>query len=102
MSGIIGLYTTEDDYKKAVWISWFCVGKTHRGKGVGKKLLEFVIGKARQEGHRYVRLFTSTDPKEAAVQSLYSTMGFLIMEERGRKKRGNYEIFYRELRLNKN
>ncbi len=99
VTGVIGLYTTEDDHEEAAWISWFCVGETHRGKGVGTQLLEFVLTTARQEGKTYVRLFTSTDPQEAAAQQLYTTLGFRIMEERGRKKRGDYEIFYRELRL---
>ncbi len=102
VTGGIGLYTTEDEYNEAVWISWFCEGEVHRGDGVGKRLLEFVIGKAHQKRRRYVRLFTSTDPKEAAAQKLYSAMGFRIMEERGRTKRGNDEIFYREYRLNEN
>ncbi len=97
--GVIGLYSAEDDQEEASWISWFCTGKKHRGKGVGTMLLEHVIAKTRDDMKSYVRLFTSTDPKEAAAQGLYVKMGFRIMEERGRKKRDVYEIFYRELSL---
>jgi len=98
--GVIGLYSTEDDHDESSWISWFCIEKRYRGKRIGTKLLEYVIKRSREDMKSYIRLFTSTDPKEAAAQILYNKMGFRIMEERGRKKRGIYEIFYRELSLN--
>lgn len=97
--GLIGLYSTEDDHNIASWISWFCVDRETRRKQVGQNLLKFVVRESRKNLKSYLRLFTSTDPNEAAAQILYKNMGFRIMDEKGRKKRGDFEIFYRELQL---
>ena len=41
--GTTGVYTTEEDENEAYWLAWFCVDPKERGKGIGNKLLEFVI-----------------------------------------------------------
>ena len=99
VSGVIGLYTDQDDHSEAAWISWFCVGEAYRGKGVGGELIDFVVERTTREGKKYLRLFTSTDPNEAAAQKLYEKRGFRIDEKREKRKRGEHEIFYRELKL---
>lgn len=97
--GVIGLYTIDEDNEQANWISWFCVGKQFRKKGVGAKLLDFAIEQSRNDNKTYLRLFTSTDPNEENAQKVYSKYNFRIVEEKGRIKRGEYETFFRELKL---
>ena len=48
--GTTGLYTRIKDSKDVVWLGWYCVVPTYRGKGLGKELLSWTINKAKQEG----------------------------------------------------
>ena len=50
----------------------------YRGQGIGKQLIEFSIEAARGYGKKYLRLYTSTDPNEAAAQFLYEKYGFRV------------------------
>ena len=94
--GICGLYTYKKDEREAVWLGWFCVDPNHRGRGIGKKLIEFSIVEARKHNKKYFRLYTSTDPNEAAAQNLYEKYGFKIT--RREQNRSGARIF-RELKL---
>ncbi|MCL2377486.1 MAG: GNAT family N-acetyltransferase [Defluviitaleaceae bacterium] len=94
--GTTGLYAEKDDFHEALWLSWFCVNPNMRGQGIGKQLLEFSIDTAREYKKKYLRLYTSDDPNEAAAQFLYEKYGFRIV--RTEKKRG-YTLLYRELAL---
>lgn len=94
--GTTGLYTCCKDEKEAMWLSWFCVPSSKRGKGIGKKLLEFSIEKAREHSKAYLRLYTTTDPNEAAAQVLYENYGFTKIKER---KHLNWVKIERELKL---
>ena len=66
--GVIGIYTLIENYEDTLWIGWYCVHKRHRGRGIGKLLLDFVIDKARERGKKYICLYTSTDSNEAKAQ----------------------------------
>jgi len=94
--GTTGIYSEKKDVHEAIWLSWFCVAPEMRGKGVGKLMLEFSIDKARALGKKYLRLYTSDDPNEAAAQGLYEKYGFKIISQK--KKRG-HTLFYREKAL---
>lgn len=94
--GTIGLYRTLKDAHEAVWVSWFCVAPHARKMGVGQALIDHVISQARVGGYEIIRLYTSTDPIEAAAQYLYEKNGFC---ETGRKKTLFTTIIYREKRL---
>ncbi len=97
--GVTGLYELKEDAEEADWLSWFCVGPSQRGKGVGKKLLAFSIGKAKNRGKKFLRLYTSlNDPNEAAAQKLYEKTGFGILKMNA-EKRGKFSISYREKKL---
>ena len=94
--GTTGLYSEKADFHEAIWLSWFCVDPDVRGKGIGKQLIEFSIETARGYGKKYLRLYTSDDPNEAAAQFLYEKYGFKLT--RNEQKMG-YVLFYRELEL---
>jgi ribosomal protein S18 acetylase RimI-like enzyme len=97
--GITGLYSLEEDWKDALWLSWFCVDPSCRGRGLGTKLLDLAIENARKEGKKFLRLYTSPDdPNESAAQKLYEKRGFVITKKNV-EKRGKFSISYRELKL---
>jgi ribosomal protein S18 acetylase RimI-like enzyme len=81
--GTIGLYRYNKDADEAVWVAWFCVDPKARGRGVGQALLAHTVAQAQDAGFSRIRLYTSTDPNEAAAQRLYEKNGF---KEIGRKK----------------
>jgi ribosomal protein S18 acetylase RimI-like enzyme len=96
--GTTGLYCYKKDETEAYWLAMFCVDPAFRGQGIGKKLLNFSIDKARADGKKFLRLYTSNAPNEAAAQILYEKCGFVIT---GEKKIWGlpYKKIYRELQL---
>lgn len=96
IGGTTGLYRYEKDAHEALWVVWFCVDPRLRGKGVGQALIEHTIDRAREAGFPLLRLYTSTDPNEAAAQRLYERNGF---REIGRKRGLFSTTLYREKRL---
>ncbi len=94
--GTIGLYRTWKDAQEAVWVSWFCVAPQARKLGIGQALIDHVVSQARAGGYPIIRLYTSTDPIEAAAQYIYEKNGFV---ETSRKKTPFTTIIYREKRL---
>jgi ribosomal protein S18 acetylase RimI-like enzyme len=94
--GTTGLYLYNRDASDAVWLAWFCVATEARGKGIGSRLLDFSIDRARNSGRKYLRLYTSDDPREAAAQRLYESRGLSVVR---RNKRLFYTKIYRELSL---
>ena len=91
--GITGLYNERKDREDTVWLCWFCVDPKYRGRGLGKKLLEFSIEKARGYGKKRLCLYTTTDPNEAGAQLLYEKYGFKITKI---KNYPDYTVMYRE------
>lgn len=99
--GTTGLYCYSKDEAEAYWLAWLCVDPACRGQGIGKKLLDFSVDKAKAAGKRFLRLYTSTDPNEAAAQILYEKYGFRITGEE--KIWGDiHKRIYRELQLYSN
>ncbi len=94
--GTSGLYTCKHDSHEAAWLSWFCVAPEARGKGLGKILLNYTISHAMKRGYSYLRLYTSTDPNEAAAQILYEKYGFRVVR---RKKVFHVTKLFREKKL---
>ncbi len=91
--GTTGLYRYKADAHEAVWLTWFCVLPKARGQGIGQALIDHAVAKAGDAGFSRIRLYTSTNPNEAAAQRLYKKNGF---REIGRKK-GLFETtIYRE------
>ena len=94
--GTTGLYRYSKDSHQASWVAWFCVDPEARGRGVGQALLEHTVERARRAGFRLIRLYTSTDPNEAAAQRLYERNGFAEI----RRKKGIFStLIFREKAL---
>jgi len=72
------MYHDLDGRKDKNWVGWFCVDPKSRGKQIGKELLKKAINSAKEEGRKYLELYTSTNPKEKIAHNLYRTMGFKI------------------------
>lgn len=96
--GFTGLYGYTKDRDNALWLGWTCVSPTARGMGIGGKLVDFAIAKARSEGKKFLRLYTSTSPNEAAAQHLYEHRGLGIIGEKELHGKP-FKIIYRELQL---
>ena len=59
---------------KVAWFEDCIVRPEHRRKGIGKRLLEYVVAQARAEGALRVMLLTDGD--NASAQALYRKSGF--------------------------
>jgi len=59
---------------KAAWLEDFVVRPERRGRGVGRMLLEHVIGQARADG--VLRVSLLTDAGNERAQDLYRSVGF--------------------------
>jgi GNAT superfamily N-acetyltransferase len=79
--GTVGIYCHHKDAEQADWLAMFSIDPDYRGQGLGKRLLNFAINQAQARGKRYLRLYTSTDPKEAVAQTLYERNGFQVVAE---------------------
>ncbi len=89
--GTVGLYRYRKDSDEAVWLSWYCASPEARGQGVGARLLDFAIDKAKESGARYLRLYTGDDAIMAKAQDVYESRGLQVYETRNR-------VFYRLVR----
>ena len=96
MAGTTGIYSYVKDKEDAIWLAWFCVDTEQRGKGIGKKLIEYSINVVREYNKKYFRLYTSSDPNEAAAQNLYEKYGFEMIKK---EKKLFYTKMFRELEL---
>jgi GNAT superfamily N-acetyltransferase len=96
--GTVGLYTKVGD-GEAYWGGWMCVDPEARGKSLGMMLAYRALVEATIMGDRkYVRLYTSTDPNEAAAQIMYDQMGlqvYRVEDEPGT----DYKRLYRQMEL---
>lgn len=58
------------------WIEDVVVDKAHRGKGIGRKLMEFLIAEGRQKEISEILLFTGHE--KTAARHLYESLGFQL------------------------
>ena len=63
----------------AAELAKMAVAESHRGRGIGRRLVEAAIASARAAGHR--RLFLLTSPRLEAAVALYRTAGFAAAAE---------------------
>lgn len=96
---ITGLYNRKEYLEDEVWLGWFCADPEVRGKGIGRQTLEWTINKARGTGYKRLRLYTSTDPNEAAAQNLYESVGLKVYKREPSTDYPDEEILYREVDL---
>jgi len=100
--GTIGYYETEWDKEIACWVGWFCVGPGHRGRGIGKLLMDYLVDLARKRNKKFIRLYTSTHVAEKAAQTFYEHRGFAVWNEKEIVHETGFDIFYRQLILDDN
>ncbi len=71
--GIAALKHLDDQHAE---IKSMHTAETARGRGIGRALVEHLIGVARERGHRRVSLETGSGPAFAAARRLYASAGF--------------------------
>ena len=96
--GVTGLYKYLKDRDDSLWLGWTCVSPIARGNGIGGQLVDFAIAKARSEGKKFLKLYTSNHPNEATAQYLYERRGLQVVSER-ELQGSNFKRIYRELDL---
>jgi len=96
--GTTGFYVVEGD-NDSYWLGWWCVDPKYRGKGIGKRLLRFIINKAKKSNKKFLRLYTSNDKNEMLANKIYDKLGFKITKTEPRG--GNLIYCYRELKIKK-
>lgn len=74
---IIG-YVGIQPQKNELFLSKLYLDKEFRGKGVGRKTLKFVVGKAKEKG--FNRIFLTVNKKNYSSIEFYQHMGFKIVE----------------------
>lgn len=96
--GTVCLHCYEADKEEAFWLGWFCVRPKVRKNGIGTTLLRFAINRARAEGKKFLRLYTSTEPNELDSHRLYEKHRFKLIKEE-LYPGGKFKKLYYELRL---
>lgn len=101
-SGIIGIAFlvpsgNGDDIYDDSWCHLRMVGvlPEHAGKGIGRKLTELCIARARENGETVMALHTSEMMN--AARHIYESMGFSIVKEIGQRFGKMYWLFTKEL-----
>lgn len=100
--GTIGLYKNKKDHKEALWITSLVVSEEARGLGIGQRLMEFAEDYTRQQGYKFIRLYTSDEPFMKAAQGLYDKNGFPIKSSAPQIIEGEetgYTTYFREKKL---
>lgn len=74
---LVGLAIAEPDrWNRSVWVWEFHVAETHRHRGVGRRLMEYVALQAKREGFRSI--VCETQNTNAAAIQVYRRLGFAI------------------------
>lgn len=95
---ITGLYALPDDEKEANWLAWTCVDPKYRQRGIGGKLIDMMIKKARNAGKKFLRLYTDSRENEKVARIIYKKLGFIETRREKDREHGGYTI-YLQLRL---
>ncbi len=96
---VTGLYDRNEYPEDEIWLGWFATLPAVRGQGIGRKTLEWTMNKARELGYKKFKLYTSTDPNEAAAQNLYESVGLKIYKREPSEDYPEEEILYRGMDL---
>lgn len=75
VAGLATLYGYQAQPEE-LWLAWFGITPRVRGRGIGSRLLDWVIQQARNEGRRTLRLWTTDEAEYAAAVGLYTQRGF--------------------------
>ena len=72
--GMLTLNTCMSPTGKRGWIEDVVVDEAYRGKALGRKLVDYAIGLARERGIQVLML--TSKPKRVAANALYRSVGF--------------------------
>ncbi len=97
--GTTGLYYDQTT-PKALWLGWYGVLASERGKGLGGQLLNFSIDLAIKKGAKFLNLWTSDQPDMKVASQIYEKKGFVVTHREFDAKK-NYEIITYSLELKK-
>ncbi|MEA3228851.1 MAG: GNAT family N-acetyltransferase, partial [Campylobacterota bacterium] len=77
------------------WLGWFCVDEEFRGQGLGKKLLDFSMLKAKELNKKSLQLYTYQSPEFEAAINMYRKYNFTqyTPSRECRKKDLYFQIF---------
>ena len=64
-------------------IAWLAVSQQYRGKGCGRKLIEFAIGKLSPQENMFVQTFDKSVPEGKSARNLYLDFGFTDLKDGG-------------------
>jgi GNAT superfamily N-acetyltransferase len=96
--GLTGLQHQAGDAPNIAWLGWFCLHPSVRGRNLGKRLLEWTVDTAREEGYTVLRLITTDLESQAKAQVLYEKLGFRIVDpdRQYHTQPSGYKLIYRE------
>ena len=83
--GLTGLYVENDNNE--CWLGWFCVDENYRNNGLGQKLLDFSISRAKELKKKILKLYTYNSEEYKSAIKLYETNYFV---EIAREKKDIY------------
>ena len=64
-------------------IAWLAVSRHYRGKGCGRKLIAFAIGKLNRRENIFVQTFDESVPEGGPARRLYLDLGFIDIKDGG-------------------
>ena len=64
-------------------IAWLAVSKQFRGKGYGRKLIEFAIKQLNKHENMFVQTFDVSVPEGKSARHLYLSFGFIDLKNGG-------------------
>lgn len=94
--GATGLYHLLRETPETVWLGFYCLDEKYRGQGIGKKILEWTVDKARNEGNTLLKLYTSPNEELEKAQEIYKKFGFI---KTGEEEKNGEITTYMELAL---
>ncbi len=62
--------------EKNCWLGWFCVDETYRGKGFGKRLLQFAEEQAISFNKETIYIYTYNTKKYIRAIEMYKQFGY--------------------------
>jgi GNAT superfamily N-acetyltransferase len=84
--GLTGIYV--EDKEEECWLGWFCVDENYRGQGLGQKLLDFSINRAKELNKNVLKLYTYDSKEYQPAINLYEKNCFKNIGEE------NKDIYY--------
>jgi GNAT superfamily N-acetyltransferase len=91
--GTSGIYEMEGD-KESAWVGWTSVASEYRNRGIGKKLVSFVIEKAKILGYKKLKLHTVDIDYQKNAHKLYESLGFKLISVEKNREIGHDRLYY--------